>query len=109
MAIFRYYKRVCVCVNQWTDVKYKAPPPALVKLPFSALLLVIFFFASNTFISIGLNEGCAAESCLAGGIFWKRFSEMLNIGASSTVAYLNALLDNNILQEVRTSLRDILP
>jgi hypothetical protein len=28
---------------------------------------------------------------------------MLNIGASSAVAYLTAVLDNNILQEIRTS------
>jgi hypothetical protein len=93
-------------VYQWTDVKYKPPP--LIKLPFSAPLLVIFFFASNSFITKGLNEGCGAESCLVGGIFRKRFSEMLSIAASSALAYPNALLDNNLLQEIRTSLRAIM-
>jgi len=85
------------------------PPRPFIKLPFIAPLLAIFFSASSTFISKGLNESCAAESCLGGGIFWKRFSGILNIGASSAVAYLNAVLDNYILQEIRTSLRALMP
>jgi hypothetical protein len=45
-------------------------------------LLVIFVSDYSTFISIRLNEGCAVESCLVGGIFWKHFSETLNISSS---------------------------